>query len=47
MTARRIISGDVLKQRKGLLIVRDYELAMPSSTQVNLTVPTNHYGLIT
>ena len=41
ITARRMICGDVLKQRKGLgwIIPRRYATALPASTNFPLTLP--------
>ena len=39
ITARRMISGELLKQRKGLFITADYESLLSGSSQFSLTMP--------
>ena len=39
MTAKRMISGDVLKYRNGFLIRRGYETRLSGSSEFCLTVP--------
>jgi hypothetical protein len=39
ITARHIISGELLKYRKGFCIASDYEASLPGSNKFGLTVP--------
>jgi hypothetical protein len=39
ITARRITSGELLKQRKGLRIARGYGTSLPGSSPFALTMP--------
>ena len=40
MTARRMTSGERLKERKGLCITRGYETLRPGSSRFTLTMPS-------
>ena len=44
MTARRMTSGELLKERKGLCITGGYEAVRPGSSRFTLTMPGD--GLI-
>jgi len=44
ITARRMISGDVLKYRNGFLIHRRYETRRADSSQFTLTPPFDDLG---
>jgi hypothetical protein len=39
ITARRITSGELLKQRKGLCIAGSYGTPLPGSSRITLTLP--------
>ena len=43
ITARRITSGELLKQRKGLCIDGGYRTPLPGSSRIALTLPGKGY----